>query len=363
MYDEETSQDFGVHAIIFDIDGTLLHSAAVDDALFREAVKAVFGRVRLRPSLHDYDFVTDTGVLSQIMTDNNIPAKRDYEHEIKAHFVDLLRAHVESNGPFIEIPGASDLLSSLRESASHAVAIATGGWRESAELKLESAGFDYSDFPLATSNDHHERTGIMEIALRQLGTNFESVTYYGDGPWDREACAALGWRFVPVGSELGGIDSFVGHRPAQHALRAMAADDMEAIFQVRTSVVDNHMDDDELREIGITRQGVAEQLESGELDGWCAVAGEEVVGFSIATAETREVNALFVLPDNTGYGIGRDLLNAAVQHLRDRAPGAVRLRTDPNSPAYAFYLRRGWRDTGEEYEEGARDSDRFLELE
>jgi FMN phosphatase YigB (HAD superfamily) len=197
-----------VHAIIFDIDGTLLHSAAVDDALFREAVKVVFGRVRLRPSLHDYDFVTDTGVLSQIMTDNDIPAKRDYEDEIKAHFVDLLRGHVESNGPFIEIPGASDLLSSLRESPSHAVAIATGGWRESAELKLESAGFDYSDFPLATSNDHHERTGIMEIALSQLGARFESVTYYGDGPWDREACRTLGWKFVAVGPELGGIEHY-----------------------------------------------------------------------------------------------------------------------------------------------------------
>jgi hypothetical protein len=57
------------------------------------------------------------------------------------------------------------------------------------------------------------------------------------------------------------------------------------------------------------------------------------------------------------------LLDAAVQHLRDRAPGAVRLRTDPNSPAYAFYLRRGWRDTGETHEDVAGDSDRFLELE
>lgn len=197
-----------MHAIIFDIDGTLLHSAAVDDALYREAVKAVFGRVHLRSSLHDYDFVTDTGVLSQIMADNGISAKPDYEHEIKTHFVDLLRDYVESEGPFIEIPGASDLLGSLRESASHAVAIATGGWRESAELKLESAGFDYSDFPLATSNDHHERTGIMEIALSQLGARFESVTYYGDGPWDRDACAALGWQFVAVGPEMGGLEDY-----------------------------------------------------------------------------------------------------------------------------------------------------------
>ena len=53
-----------MHAVIFDIDGTLLHSAAVDDALYREAVRRVLGEVQLRPSLHAYDYVTDTGAVS-----------------------------------------------------------------------------------------------------------------------------------------------------------------------------------------------------------------------------------------------------------------------------------------------------------
>ena len=352
-----------MHAIIFDIDGTLLHSAAVDDALYREAIKTVFGKVRLRPSLHHYDFVTDTGVLSQIMADNGIPAKRDYEQEVKTRFVDLLRGHVEEHGPFTPIPGASDLLGSLRESASHAVAIATGGWRESAELKLESAGFDYSDLPLATSNDHYERTGIMEIALSKLGGRFESVAYYGDGTWDRNACEKLGWRFIAVGPELGGIDSYIGHRLIGHRVRPMTVDDVEAVFHVRTSVVHNHMDDDDLRDIGVTRESVAERLESGEIAGWCAVSNGKVVGFSMAIAATREIDALFVLPGNAGTGIGDDLLNVAVEHLRNLAPGAVRLRTDPKLPAYEFYLRRGWRDTGEDHEPGDPDSDRLLELE
>ena len=199
-----------MHAIIFDIDGTLLHSAAVDDALYREAVRRVLGDVQLRPSLHAYDYVTDTGILYQIVADNEIAVEQEPLHEIKSHFVDLLRGHVDEHGPFLEIPGASDLLASLRASSEHAVAIATGGWRESAELKLQSAGLDYSSFPLATSNDHHERTSIMELALAQLGDRFDSVTYYGDGPWDRDACRALGWDFVAVGPQLGGIESYYG---------------------------------------------------------------------------------------------------------------------------------------------------------
>jgi FMN phosphatase YigB (HAD superfamily) len=198
----------GRHAVIFDIDGTLLHSAGVDDAIYRQAVRTVLGDVHLRPTLHDYEHITDTGILSHIFADNNVSAADDLVDAVRSAFVDLLIAHVERHGPFAEMPGANDMLSSLRESPEHAVALATGGWRQSAELKLRSVGIDFSGIPLATSNDHHERTAIMEIALSRLGSGFDSITYFGDGPWDRDACLALGWGFVAVGPELGGLEHF-----------------------------------------------------------------------------------------------------------------------------------------------------------
>lgn len=197
-----------MNAVIFDIDGTLLHSAAVDDALYRKAVQAVLGDVQLRPTLHDYPCVTDTGILQQILEDNAVAREERLLEEIRAVFVALLRDHVGAHGPFAEIPGARDFLRALRESTAHAVAMATGGWRQSAELKLLSAGFEVEDIPLATADDHHERTTIMEIALDSLGARFDSVTYYGDGPWDRQACEQLDWEFVAVGAALGGIEDF-----------------------------------------------------------------------------------------------------------------------------------------------------------
>ena len=199
-----------MQAVIFDIDGTLLHSAAVDDALYRQAVRNVLGEVHLRATLHDYPFVTDTGILQQILSDNDIRSEQSLLEEIRTSFVGLLQAHVMEHGPFAEIPGATRLLQFLRNSSQHAVAMATGGWRQSAEFKLSSAGIDFSDIPLATANDHHERTAIMELALRSLGGEFTTVTYYGDGPWDRDACHALGWEFVAVGPELGGLETYHG---------------------------------------------------------------------------------------------------------------------------------------------------------
>jgi phosphoglycolate phosphatase-like HAD superfamily hydrolase len=197
-----------MHAVIFDIDGTLLESASVDDALYKEAVVSVLGDVRFRACLADYDYVTDSGVLAQVLEDNGISHASDDIVAIKSHFVKSLRKHISDHGPFPEVSGAGDILESFHASNEHSVAIATGGWRESAQLKLASAGLDRFDFPLSTSDDAFDRKEIMRIALGRLGSDFHSVTYYGDGVWDREASLELGWQFVAVGPALGGIRSF-----------------------------------------------------------------------------------------------------------------------------------------------------------
>lgn len=200
-----------MRAIIFDIDGTLLQSAAVDDDIYRASVRAVIANARLRDSLHDYVHISDSGILEEIFADSGIEYDAAVASEVTRHFVSSLDAWMQDNGSFVEVPGAGDALRSLAAHDSYAVGIATGGWRESAELKLRSAGLFDAGIPLATSSDARERTAIMQHALDQLGSDFETITYYGDGAWDAAASNALGWRFVPVGKDLGGLESFVDH--------------------------------------------------------------------------------------------------------------------------------------------------------
>ncbi len=195
-------------AIIFDIDGTLIESMAVDSDLYFSSITAVLGSVEFRANLNDYDHVTDSGIIAQVMADNALPQDSNATDSIRSRFVAGLTEHIETVGPFPEIPGAAQFIDKLRVSGEHDVAIATGGWKLSALLKLETSRFDVSEIPIFSCDDSPSRTEIMRSALSRLCSEYESVTYFGDAEWDRRACATLGCEFVPVGSDLGGIETY-----------------------------------------------------------------------------------------------------------------------------------------------------------
>ena len=195
-------------AIVFDIDGTLIESMAIDSDLYFSSISAVLGSVEFRANLNDYDNVTDSGIITQVIEDNGLPRDSNAIDSIRSRFVAGLTEHIESVGPFPEIPGAAQFIDKLRASTEHDVAIATGGWKLSARMKLETSRIDVNGIPLFSCDDSPSRTEIMRSALSRLGNEYESILYFGDAAWDRRACADLGWEFFPVGAELGGIETY-----------------------------------------------------------------------------------------------------------------------------------------------------------
>jgi beta-phosphoglucomutase-like phosphatase (HAD superfamily) len=174
-----------MHAVILDIDGTLLNSTEIDEMLFLAAIRRVLGQAKVRESWSLYPNVTDRGILEEILSDNSLTSCAAILNDVRDLFVESMRQHVERIGPFTEIPGAREFVAGLRASNSHCVAYATGGWSASASIKLASAGFPLQGIPLASSDDYSDRQSIMAHALDQLRGEF-----------------------VPVGARLGGITRF-----------------------------------------------------------------------------------------------------------------------------------------------------------
>jgi phosphoglycolate phosphatase-like HAD superfamily hydrolase len=197
-----------VKAIVFDVDGTLIESMSIDSELYFSSINSVLGPVNIREDLSDYDNVTDSGILAQLIDDNGFSSKDEVAESIQAIFVESLRKHIQTVGPFPAIEGAIQMVDKVRHSANTRIAIATGGWRRSAILKLESTGFNIDGIPVATCDNSPSRIEIMRTALSRIGNDFESVTYFGDAEWDRQSCQNLGWNFVAVGPDLGGIESY-----------------------------------------------------------------------------------------------------------------------------------------------------------
>lgn len=176
--------------------------------LFTQTIHEVLGDVRLREKWADYSHVSDAGIVREVLADNALEQSANTAYEIEQRFCARLEKHINQVGPFAEVPGARRFFDRLHRSSDYAVAIATGGWRSSAILKLASAGFDIASVPLATSSESTERTAIMRLALQQLSINADSVTYFGDAVWDRDATRALGWSFVAIGPDLGGLERY-----------------------------------------------------------------------------------------------------------------------------------------------------------
>lgn len=196
-----------MHLLMFDLDGTLLTSNALDEYCFSGAMGTVMGIQNIQCDWTDYQYVTDEGIVSEMVHRQlKRPATKNELLTIKTKILELLRSQAHTNREnFTPLPGALDLFCSLKENRSCGVAIATGCWKESAILKLSTAGFDTENLPMAFSDDSHRREDIMHIACaRALDfwgvSEFETVTYVGDGVWDLRASKRLGYQFIGIGS-------------------------------------------------------------------------------------------------------------------------------------------------------------------
>ncbi len=131
-------------------------------------------------------------------------------------------------------------------------------------------------------------------------------------------------------------------------MRPATAADIPALFAVRTSVVENHLDLEQLAERGVTPDTIAAMLADDDMRTWVVEEQGEVAAFTMADARTGTVFALFVRPDAEGRGHGHALLEAAEAFLFSAGWETIWLQTgrDPHIRAHGFYRAAGWQLVG-----------------
>jgi phosphoglycolate phosphatase-like HAD superfamily hydrolase len=214
-----------MHLVMFDVDGTLVDSTGFDAALYAQSIGDHLG-VEVDRSWGAYRHVTDGGILDELLGSHAAPERHaELRSRVREAFVARVRRHVQESGRSIcEIAGAKRLFDVLAATPGVRVAIATGGWHETALLKLAAIGIDGESVALASSSDAVERAAIMRVAERRAMGHETSArrTYFGDGAWDQRASAEVGYDFIAVGravehqprlddfSDLGAVLSLLG---------------------------------------------------------------------------------------------------------------------------------------------------------
>ncbi len=206
--------------VLFDIDGTLLHSGGCGRAATWLAVQDVFGTAGI---LDDVSFAgkTDWQILLEALTPVGITAEEIETRLAEYNQVVARRlAAIISECPVRPCAGAPELVAALRADPLVLIGLVTGNMAALAPIKLRAAGFDPADFPIgAFGSEGWDRAMLPPLALARAnafnGVDFapDRVVIIGDTPGDITCAHSIGARTIAVATGPFGLAELAAHQP------------------------------------------------------------------------------------------------------------------------------------------------------
>ena len=208
---------------IFDVDGTLTRTVAIDAECFVRALELEFGLVPPHTDWAAYVHTTDSGITRELFEIllGRLPDREEIAR-LERRFVGLLADCARRDPRVITAtPGAHALLTRLRAGDEWDVAIATGAWQASALFKLGTAGIDIAGLPAAFSEDGEGRDEIVRAAWERAqgasgGAAYARVVSIGDAIWDVRTARRL--RLPFLGVAVKGAESALQAAGATHVI-------------------------------------------------------------------------------------------------------------------------------------------------
>lgn len=189
--------------IIFDVDGTLTQTNNLDDRCFKQALENTFNVKPEYLSWTEFSHVTDQCIAEEFIEQHT--GRKATTNDIQT-IQDNYRQIIEKEKEQINIiPGANEFLELLKNKEQTQIALATGCWKISASIKLDSVGIDYSDIPFGNSDGILSREDIVKSAIKlseeKHQCTFDQMLYFGDGSWDFKTCNNLNIPLIGIDFE------------------------------------------------------------------------------------------------------------------------------------------------------------------
>ena len=203
--------------LLFDIDGTLIHSGGAGVHALRSAFKERFD---INDDLQDIEIagMTDSGIVVSILNKHKIPATNENVSAFLDSYVHFLSQELPRRKGKL-LPGVLELLRYLKSRPHLVLALLTGNVSRGARLKLEHYGvwhfFEFGAF----ADDHRDRNRLGPFARARAkekhGREFSAseIDVIGDTPRDIACGKALGARTVAVATGTWSRDRLAKYNP------------------------------------------------------------------------------------------------------------------------------------------------------
>jgi phosphoglycolate phosphatase len=203
--------------LLFDIDGTLIHSGGAGIEALKVALKERFG---IDDDLAGIEIagMTDSGIVISILNKHKIPATPENVAAFLDSYVHFLSLELPRRQGRL-LPGVLELLQKLQSRKHVVLALLTGNVSRGAQLKLEHYGvwhfFEFGAF----ADDHHDRNELGSFARARAkekhGREFSAaeIDVIGDTPRDIACGKAIGARTIAVATGTWTREQLAEHDP------------------------------------------------------------------------------------------------------------------------------------------------------
>ena len=206
-----------VKLVLFDIDGTLIHTHRAGTRAFGHAFHNTFGVADANQGVN-FAGRTDTGIFREMCERHRVLICRENHERFFGRYVFWLDHLLRELGGGA-LPGVVEFIADLRAlRRPPAIGLLTGNIRLGAEIKLRHCGL-WEHFVMgAFGDDHENRNELAALALKRAKgflnrrLDGDDVLVIGDTPLDIACANAIGARCLAVATGGAKLEELKAHR-------------------------------------------------------------------------------------------------------------------------------------------------------